>query len=221
MLKKVEGAVVKGEKEVSSIVQIAPPNIRLVKFRLIGNAPLVMNNFSTKMREQMKQTQVEGSTTRKGKKREGKDFEALYKGAMHISRDGWIGIPATAFRNALIRACSIVDFKMTLAKLSLFVEADGFDAGDGTPLVRITKGKPHPVEHCVRNANGSADIRCRPMWDEWEAMLRMKYDADQFTVSDVTNLIHRVGLQVGILEGRPSSKNSGGMGWGTFDIAGV
>jgi hypothetical protein len=106
---------------------------------------------------------------------------------------------------------------MTRAKLSLFVVADGFDKLDGTPLVKITKGKPHYVEHAVRNESGVADIRPRPMWDEgWEAEVRLTWDADQFSTIDVANLLMRVGLQVGIGEGRPDSKNSAGMGWGTF-----
>jgi hypothetical protein len=42
---------------------------------------------------------------------------------------------------------------------------------------------------------------------------------DQFTPEDVANLMARVGMQVGIGEGRPDSKNSAGMGWGLFKIA--
>jgi len=34
----------------------------------------------------------------------------------------------------------------------------------------------------------------------------------------LTNLLARAGLQVGIGEGRPDSKNSAGMGWGLFQI---
>jgi hypothetical protein len=45
------------------------------------------------------------------------------------------------------------------------------------------------------------------------------YDADQFTLEDVSNLLARAGMQVGIGEGRPDSKMSAGMGWGTFRIA--
>jgi ribosomal protein S17 len=41
---------------------------------------------------------------------------------------------------------------------------------------------------------------------------------DQFKVQDVANLLSRVGEQVGICEGRPDSKNSAGMGWGTFQV---
>jgi len=84
--------------------------------------------------------------------------------------------------------------------------------------LKITKGKPHRHDAHARNANGSIDIRARPMWREWEATLQVQYDADQFTLTDVANLINRVGLQVGIGEGRHDSKESAGLGWGTFTI---
>jgi hypothetical protein len=38
-------------------------------------------------------------------------------------------------------------------------------------------------------------------------------------VTDVTNLMQRVGQQVGIGEGRNDSKMSAGMGWGCFTLA--
>ena len=108
---------------------------------------------------------------------------------------------------------------MTLAKLSSFVEADGFDREDGTPLVRIIGGDYRSVTHHVRNATGVVDIRSRPMWDEWEADVRIRFDADQFSLTDITNLLSRVGAQVGIGEGRPDSKSSAGMGWGMFRLS--
>jgi hypothetical protein len=115
-----------------------------------------------------------------------------------------------------------VDYKMTVARLSVFFEADGFDRDDGTPLVRITKGEPRCVEHMVRVGPSKApDIRSRPMWDPgWEANITVRFDADQFTIQDVANLLSRVGQQVGIGEGRPDSKGTGGgMGWGMFLLA--
>jgi hypothetical protein len=48
--------------------------------------------------------------------------------------------------------------------------------------------------------------------------VRVQYDADQFTATDAANLMTRVGAQVGIGEGRPDSKMSAGMGWGTFKL---
>jgi hypothetical protein len=38
------------------------------------------------------------------------------------------------------------------------------------------------------------------------------------TEADIANLIARVGLQVGIGEGRPDSKQSAGLGFGLFEI---
>jgi hypothetical protein len=180
----------------------------------------VQNKFSAKAREQMKAKQEAGSVAKKGAKRDPKDFVACYEGAMHRSREGWHGIPAGSFRNAMISACRMVGFKMTHAKLSVFVEADGFDADDGSPLVKITRGKPEYHEMPVRNESGVVDIRARPMWREgWQARVRVKFDADQFALADVANLLMRAGAQVGIGEGRPDSKSSAGMGWGTFSIA--
>jgi hypothetical protein len=49
-------------------------------------------------------------------------------------------------------------------------------------------------------------------------MLNMRWDADQFSADDIINLLMRVGLQVGIGEGRYDSKKSAGLGWGGFEV---
>lgn len=199
---------------------IEAPKMTTVAFTLRGTAPLVLHAWSEKMRQEMKDKQEAGPQAAKGKKRIAKDFKAAYEGARHISTEGWDGLPAAAFRSAMISACRVAGFQMTKAKLAVFVEADGYDKADGVPLVRITKGKPRYVEHMVRLATGVADIRPRPMWSPgWEAVLRVRFDADLFSERDVGNLLLRVGCQVGIGEGRPDSKASSGMGWGLFEIA--
>lgn len=198
-------------------LRIAAPNLQVAQFRLRGSAPYVQHKFSKKAQAAIRSKQAEGSTAKKGKKRDARDFDAEFEGALHVSTDGWYGIPACAFRAGLVSACRTVDFKMTLAKLSLFVLADGYDE-DGNPLVKITKGKPRKVEHPVR-VQMTTSIAVRGMWDAgWEAAVRVRFDADQFTLTDVANLLMRVGSQVGVGEGRPDSRQSTGMGWGTFDI---
>jgi hypothetical protein len=161
---------------------------------------------------------AEGSTKKGKLARPPRDFEDDYQHAMHKSIDGWCGIPAGAFRTACISACRLVEFKMTLAKLSIFIIPDGFDAVDSTPLVRII-GEPKRSEMGCRNDGGGMDIRIRPIWAPgWKANVRVQFDADQFTVRAVTNLMHRVGVQVGVGEGRPDSRKSSGIGFGTFRI---
>lgn len=209
------------KKETTSTgnITISAPNFKTVAIKIRGNAPYVQNKFSEKAKGQMRDTQEQGSTAKKGRKKEAKNFQECYEQSMHRSSDGWCGIPASAFRCAMVSACKTVGFAMTRAKLSVFIVADGFDAEDGTPLVKITKGKPEYAEHTVRLQGMTTDIRARAMWQPgWEADVKVQYDADQFTLADIANLMLRVGMQVGVGEGRPDSRTSCGMGWGTFDI---
>jgi len=197
-------------------ITIAAPDIRVAEFRIVGSAPYVQNRFWNK--GAMIAAQQEGGTNKK-KARAPKDFEALFENAKHKAPEGWCGIPAASFRAAMISACRLVGFQMTRAKLSLFVLADGLDE-DGSPIVKI-EGTPEQHTAHVRNETGVVDIRSRPMWREWACNLRVRYDADQFTATDVANLLMRAGMQVGVGEGRPDSKKSlTGMGWGTFSIDG-
>lgn len=198
-------------------VQISPANMQFARFKLKGTAPLVQARFSAKAMQAMMSKMAAGSTANKSRAKPARDFDDDYRQAMHISTQGWCGVPAGAFRQAMISACRLVGFKMTLAKLSLFIIADGIDKVDGIPLVKF-EGTPERVDMAVRNATGVADIRVRPMWREWTMSLTIRYDGDQFTAQDVTNLLSRVGMQVGIGEGRPDSRESAGLGWGTFEI---
>lgn len=199
-------------------VQIAAPRLRTAEFKLEGTAPFVQLRFSQKAMNAMMDKMKAGSQGNNKKVRTARDFDDDFKQAQHVSTDGWVGIPAGAFRSAMISACRLVNFKMTLAKLSVFIEADGIDKVDGVPLVKI-EGKPEKNIMAVRNQTGVADIRCRPMWRKWSVKLRVRYDEDQFSLTDISNLLARVGAQVGIGEGRPDSRESAGLGWGTFKIS--
>ncbi len=199
-------------------VTITAPNMRTAEFTIRGTSPLVINRFSKKAEEAMRAAQEAGGQSKSKKKRDPKDFDALFQAASYRSEEGWYGVNASAFRLAMIGACRLVNFKMTLAKLSIFVVADGRDKHDGTPLVRIIADEPTMDVRPARNDNGSFDLRARPMWKDWECKVRIQWDLDQFSLIDVSNLLARVGLQCGIGEGRASSKMSAGIGWGAFEV---
>lgn len=202
----------------STPIEITAPDIRTAEFLIIGTSPYVQLKFSGKAINSMREKMEAGSQAKKGRKREPRNFEDDYKQALYRTKDGKHGIPASAFRNGMISACRIVGFQMTKAKLAVFVDADDVDDNEGIPLVYI-EGEPEMVVHHVRNATGVADLRARAMWREWKVRLRIQFDNDMFSVQDVTNLLARVGVQVGVGEGRPDGKKSAGMGWGTFRIA--
>lgn len=205
-------------KEVVTVSVISAPNFKTLKLEIEGTAPYMQAKFSAKTRQAMMSKMELGSTSKSKKVREARDFDDDFMQAQHFSEEGWVGIPAAAFRNACIDACRMVGFKMTHAKMSIFVEADGFDVTDATPLVKLLADAPEKTEMTVRNATGVVDIRVRPIWRKWAATLRVRFDADQFTQNDVTNLLARAGQQVGVGEGRPYSRTSNGLGFGLFTI---
>jgi hypothetical protein len=204
-------------KQTTSVVSISAPRIETASFRLVGTSPLVQARFSAKAKQMMMDKMAAGPTSKGKKVRDARNFDQDCRDAMHVGVDGRAGVPAGAFRNAMISACRLVGFKMTLAKLSVFVQADTFDSVDGVPLVHLN-GDWERLDMHTRNATGVVDIRVRPMWREWWIDLRVQFDAEQFTLTDVSNLLMRAGVQVGIGEGRHDSKSSTGLGFGCFRI---
>lgn len=206
-------------KAKSTVLTVTPPSIRAIKVRLVGTSPLMQARFSQKAMKAM--SDVMTGEKKKGTRgaREAKNFEEDYKEAMHMSSDDWVGFPAGGLRAALISSCRLVGFVMTRAKLSVFVLAEGYDRVDNQALIRI-HGKPEMNIAPVRNANGAFDLRARPIWREWYVEPIISFDEDQFSTADVLNLLSRVGLQIGLGEGRHDSRNSSGMGYGCFKVEG-
>jgi hypothetical protein len=203
-------------KETTTSVVITPPRIKAVKVRLIGTAPFMQARFSAKAMAAM-MGKMDGTIKKGTKQRDARDFDEDYRNAMHLSTDGWNGVPASALRAAMISACRLAGFKMTIAKLSVFTIGEGLDKVDGAPLIKIY-GTPERTDMPTRNATGVFDIRVRPMWREWYLEPTIQFDEDQFSLSDVLNLLARAGMQVGLGEGRPDSRSSAGLGYGTFRV---
>jgi hypothetical protein len=199
-------------------IQIKAPNFGRATFQIVGTAPLVVHRFSSKIKMQMLQKMEQGKAAASKKDRPAKDSDQTFADARYISKQGWDGFNAAAIRNAMISACRLVSFKMTLAKMSVFVEADGWDKDEPQiPLVRIY-GEAVRQDDMARVETGQPYVTIRAAYYDWSAKITIRWDADQFSLADVTSLLSRVGQQVGIGEGRPDSKNSCGMGWGLFEV---
>lgn len=218
MAKKAAAATADVAVAKGPVIRISPPSFKLLPLTLEGSAPLVQARFTKKAMDAMKSKMLLGPTARKGKAKAPRDFADDFEQASHKSTEGWTGIPAAALRNACIDVCRMVGFRMTFARMSIFVEADGNDQVDGQPLIKLDAGEPEILEMAVRNATGVADIRVRPMWRKWSLHPVVRFDEDQFSLEDVINLVARAGMQVGLGEGRPFSKSSNGLGYGTFKV---
>ena len=59
-------------------VRVTAPNFKSAEFKVVGTAPYVQLAFGEKARNILRANHAAGSTAKKGKKREAKDFDGLF-----------------------------------------------------------------------------------------------------------------------------------------------
>ncbi len=201
----------------------APPIARIIRpivqvlsipIQSFEGVPLVQNKFSEKARRMMADKQQKKATG----PRAAKDPQECFEGAMHLMPGAKatadhpdIGFPAAGFRKAMITAANSKTngVSKTTAKGAVFVLGD-----DDSGLVRIFYTKVRRREDAVKNESGVADLRYRPEFISWHAMVRVQFDAGLISAEQVVNLMHRAGFSVGIGEGRPERSGE----WGRWMV---
>lgn len=203
-------------------ITITPPNFQSVQLRLQGISPLMQHKFSEKSRRAIEEKQTATDAVRSP--REPKDYEAEFHAARYLSREGWDGVPCRQIRASMIRACANIEgLDMTRAKTAFFIQADGFDKIDGTPLLKIEGAKPGVHVSVVHDTRPVAivntfDLRNRPLYPEWAVTPTIEFDADLCTETDVANLLARAGATIGIGELRPFGKKGFGGDYGMWEV---
>lgn len=197
----------------SSEIVIPRVDVGIIQVGITGTTPLIMHAWSEKARKMMLDKQMGVPVPKKQPKVPEDDFN----GARYISPDGWDGIPATAFKAAMVGACRLVDnLNMTLAKRLFFVEADHAASG----LVRIF-GEPRMREDMVRLETGVADIRFRPEYFPWSAVVTVRFLDGVIKPEAVVNLMALAGIAEGVGEWRPSAPKSATGTFGMWKIDGA
>lgn len=195
-------------------VEILPLERAVIKLRVRGITPLVVNNWSGKSRKQMADKQA-GEVITKTPKNAKECYEAsFYTIPTPKGKPKRYGFPAVAFKRAMVSACSFLDgCTKVCARGALFVPAIH------GRLVEI-KGKNinegNYNETPVRNASGVADLRYRGMFEQgWTCDIEIEFDPSNIKAGQVVNLLNRAGFHIGIGEGRPEKAD---MGWGRFEV---
>jgi hypothetical protein len=171
----------------------------VVEVPIVGETPLIMHAWSQKSRNLM----LENQQTKTKAKKEPRDPQADYEAAFYRLADGRAGMPATAFKAAISEAARFYDgITMTALKTAVFV----FGPAEQPDLVPII-GEPRMREDTPRNANGVADLRYRPEFWPWSAVLQVHYKPAMLSVESIHNLVDASG-QVGVGDWRPSSPKS-------------
>lgn len=205
--------------ETKKMMEVRGVKMTTLACKIAGTAPLLQHRMPPEVMEKLKADGAAGATKVK-RKAPARDYESEYNALMHITSDGRCGHPASAFRNALIRAGQGEGLVMSELKSVLFIVADALSE-NGNPLV-LVKGTPEAREDVIpgNGGAGKAVFIVRPMWREWRMVLRVRFDASRISAESVAALVQRAGETIGIGCGRPQSSNSNGIGMGTWTIEG-
>ncbi len=215
--KKAAAAADAAEKVDKANAQAAPAAVEIdriaaetIRVPIVGTTPLICHRFSEKAKRQM----LDNMTGKKSPK-EVKDPEAEYAGAFYRLADGEsFGFPCVAFKLATVGAARFYNKnQVTMVSLRQFLFFRGELGADGQMLVPIV-GTPHMREDVVRVNRGGADLRYRPEFPEWRAVLEVTYVTSALTRGSVLSLIDAGGMGVGVGEWRPEK---GGQ-HGTYQI---
>jgi len=233
-------AAKKVAKEAAATVQVVEMiqipavvvEVMQVPIRGIGGG-LVVHNWSEKAIAMMLAKQMH----RQLEPQAAKDPHADYLDTLYTATDGTTGFPATAFKDAMVRAAKGINgLDMITMRQMIFIEADCEEDREftipmkgmkvpvkhriQTPLVRLlgrTKKETHQMRMDMVRLNGkTADIRFRAHYPKWEAILTINYMANRIGPEQVANLVNLGGHTVGVGEGRPEKSTD--MTWGRWEV---
>jgi len=210
-----EKAAKTGSKaDVAKLGVLIPPIISdTLRVTVVGDTPLILNRWSQKAKQQMRDKQILGIRARKQPKKPKELFEA----AKYKSKSGQEGMSILSFKAAMVDAAQHVDgVKMKFLKGCFFITADFYDA-DHVPCVRI-QGKAKMREDVVHVGMGTADLRYRPEYSPWKVTLLIQYRRDLITPDQVVNLLNQAGFSGGVGEWRPSSPMGKSGEFGRFHV---
>jgi len=177
-------------------------NLQRVSITLIGDSPLICNQWSKKAIGAMLDKQMKRAKEAKA----AKDPKQDYANSLYPHPDGGYGFPMVAFKSAAVDACSHVD---GLTK----VEARGAFHLQGE--LACIQGEPSMREDMVRIAMGTADIRYRGEFEKWSTTLEAVVNVGVLSIEQLVGLFEVAGFAIGVGEWRPQRDGS----YGRFHVA--
>lgn len=183
----------------------------VVDVPIVGTSPLRLNRFSDSAREGMRNKDAQKPKAQKG----ARDPDRECREARYISTEGWDGLPAVAFKCAMVGVCRIVgDLPMSEARRLFKVMGQGYHA-DGTALVQVI-GEPVMREDVTIGQNNC--LIYQPMYWPWRAVVRVAFPKNVLSLEKVLHLLESAGEWEGVGCRRPGSKASNSGEYGCFEI---
>jgi hypothetical protein len=212
---------------------------RIIQFRVVGETPLIVHQFSEKERQRMLDDQM-------GKvnpvKREPKNPLQCFRDSLYRLPEGrGFGIPARAFKAAAVTVSNDINLMKTQMKRCVRVLGPDLNPLDVDALIPIEADpittpitaedkqywkemefeRKHGAsmrQDIVRLANGSADIRFRAWFPKWACILNVTYNEGMMNEEQILALFEAAGFGSGVMEWRPSAPHSDSGQYGSFTI---
>lgn len=176
---------------------------------IIGTTSLLTNRISEFALENIRRGE-DGETKLKDLRTEDERWEdARYLADDNIdtAEDGRYGVPANAFRNAMVAVCRN---KKASGGVTMSAALQMFQVlGDVLPVrCRIFKKRVD----AGRNAATKGLVRVvRPEFIDWESDVPIRYNSDIISASQILNLIEQAGFSLGVGAWRPEKRGNHGM----------
>lgn len=166
---------------------------------------LIMHAFGSKLDAMLAAQQLD-ATEKKGKTRPPRDVDADYEDCFYrIGGAGSTdyGMPALAFKRAMVLACRLNDLTMTTANQLFHVLPDDPSTG----YVRIRDfSEPERLISNVRLATGVASVAIRPQFLKWAADITIEFNPAAISLQSIANLLEQAGDACGVGDWRPERK---------------
>jgi len=188
-------------------VTVSEFKIREVAIPIVGISPLIVHAWSEKSKRMITDKQAGRA---KSSKHDIRQPEEDYEQAKHKSPQGWEGFPAAGFKAAMIRGAKMIGMVMKDTQTSFFIKADCPES----QLIRVL-GESRMRTDMVRVGMGTADIRYRPEYPVWEAVLRIEFNEGVVSLEQIFQLVRAAGYGCGIGEMRPEKTK---YNYGRFDL---
>jgi hypothetical protein len=194
------------DTETTAAVHIPRIATQTILVPIVGTAPLIMNRWSAKAKQQM----LDAQQGRKSPKLH-RDPDADYEASIYRLGENRYGFPTLAFKAATIESCRLFSktaINMTSARQFIFMHGEW--SPDGIDLLTEIHGEPKMRTDMVRPTASGSDMRFRAEFTEWTATLRISYVTTTLSRESVLALVDAGGMTVGVGEWRPARKGQNG-----------
>ena len=213
-------------KKTEEIITIKPLEIQNVKIRIIGDTPLIVHAWSYKAKRELLE---KSKASKKEPRNPFRDFvNSMYwldgvdpKNMTEEQYDELIkaGKVRTGFTPGSVKmAGNAAAYRMGWVKNQMALRGSYFLNPVDDPFGDYAEIKgclPAMREDMVKIGMGTADIRWRPMYENWYMDLMLSYNASgNISLDDIFSIINAGGYCVGIGEWRPENDGK----FGTYHV---